>query len=119
MVESNREVKMSQVEDMQNYLYKNPKEPIEARIKDLLSRMTLKEKIGQMTQIERRVANPSHIRDFSIGTLYSCIFHPSKFKIYAFIWTFLFSFLFFFPPCFWTPIDRYGEMKQPNWKFRS
>ena len=42
-------------------VYKNPEEQIEARVKDLLSRMTLREKIGQMTQIER-------IRDLSIGT---------------------------------------------------
>ncbi|XP_028793086.1 uncharacterized protein LOC114748798 isoform X2 [Neltuma alba] len=51
--------------------YKNPNEPIEARVKDLLSRMTLKEKIGQMTQIERRVATPSAIRDLSIGSILS------------------------------------------------
>lgn len=48
-------------------LYKNPNEPIEARIKDLLSRMTLNEKIGQMIQIERTVATPSVIKDLSIG----------------------------------------------------
>ncbi|XP_028779955.1 uncharacterized protein LOC114736335 [Neltuma alba] len=53
-------------------VYKNPNEPIEARVKDLLSRMTLKEKIGQMTQIERRVATPSAIRDLSIGSMLSC-----------------------------------------------
>uniref|UniRef100_A0A5B6YWX8 Beta-glucosidase n=1 Tax=Davidia involucrata TaxID=16924 RepID=A0A5B6YWX8_DAVIN len=59
-----------QVENM-NFIYKNPNEPIEARIKDLLSRMTLKEKIGQMTQIERRVATPSAITDLSIGSILS------------------------------------------------
>ncbi|KAK4278604.1 hypothetical protein QN277_016432 [Acacia crassicarpa] len=53
-------------------VYKNPNEPIEARVKDLLSRMSLKEKIGQMTQIERRVATPSAITDFSIGSMLSC-----------------------------------------------
>ncbi|KAJ1381120.1 Glycoside hydrolase, family 3, N-terminal, partial [Sesbania bispinosa] len=52
-------------------LYKNPNEPIEARVKDLLSRMTLKEKIGQMTQIERSVSTPSVIRDFCIGSILS------------------------------------------------
>ena len=50
-------------------VYKNPNEAIEVRVKDLLSRMTLKEKIGQMTQIERTVASDSAIRDLSIGTL--------------------------------------------------
>lgn len=51
-------------------LYKNPNQPIEARVNDLLSRMTLKEKIAQMTQIERTVATPSVITDLSIGTLH-------------------------------------------------
>nr|XP_048324775.1 beta-glucosidase BoGH3B-like isoform X4 [Ziziphus jujuba var. spinosa] len=54
-----------------NFIFKNPNEAIEARVKDLLSRMTLKEKVGQMTQIERRVAKPSAIRDFSIGSILS------------------------------------------------
>ncbi|KAI9195539.1 hypothetical protein LWI28_015870 [Acer negundo] len=52
-------------------MYKNPNAQIEDRIKDLLSRMTLKEKIGQMTQIERQVATPSNLRDFSIGSILS------------------------------------------------
>jgi len=50
-------------------VYKNANEAIEVRVKDLLSRMTLSEKIGQMTQIERGVANDSAIRDLCIGTL--------------------------------------------------
>ncbi|XP_054792276.1 uncharacterized protein LOC129297943 isoform X2 [Prosopis cineraria] len=62
---------MNRLEGM-DCLYKNPNEPIEARVQDLLSRMTLKEKIGQMTQIERRVATPSAIRDWSIGSMLSC-----------------------------------------------
>ncbi|XP_059626514.1 uncharacterized protein LOC132269365 isoform X2 [Cornus florida] len=61
---------MSKIELM-NCIYKNPNEPIEARIKDLLSRMTLREKIGQMAQIERRVATPSVIRDLCIGSILS------------------------------------------------
>ncbi|XP_059626511.1 uncharacterized protein LOC132269363 isoform X1 [Cornus florida] len=61
---------MNKIEDM-NCIYKNPNEPIEARIKDLLSRMTLQEKIGQMTQIERRVVTPSAIRDLCIGSILS------------------------------------------------
>lgn len=52
-------------------VYKNPEEQIEARVKDLLSRMTLREKIGQMTQIERTVATSSAIRDLSIGSILS------------------------------------------------
>jgi beta-glucosidase len=46
----------------------NPTETVEARIKNLLSLMTLKEKICQMTQIERSVITPA-IKDFTIGTL--------------------------------------------------
>ncbi|CAL5192975.1 unnamed protein product [Lathyrus oleraceus] len=50
--------------------YMNPSEPIEARIKNLLSQMSLKEKIGQMTQIERSVTTPSAIQHFTIGSVY-------------------------------------------------
>ncbi|KAJ9543659.1 hypothetical protein OSB04_023366 [Centaurea solstitialis] len=57
--------------DMIDIVYKNENEPIEARVKDLLLRMTLKEKIGQMTQIERKVATPEVIRDLCIGSVLS------------------------------------------------
>lgn len=50
-------------------IYKDPNAPVEVRVKDLLSRMTLKEKIGQMTQIERAVANRDVVRDRFIGML--------------------------------------------------
>lgn len=50
-------------------IYKDPNAPVEVRVKDLLSRMTLKEKIGQMTQIERAVAKPDVVRDRFIGML--------------------------------------------------
>ncbi|KAB1225765.1 Beta-glucosidase BoGH3B [Morella rubra] len=53
-------------------VYRDPNAPVEARIKDLLPRMTLKEKVGQMTQIERRVATPDAIKDMSIGSIMSC-----------------------------------------------
>ncbi|KAH9701616.1 Beta-glucosidase [Citrus sinensis] len=52
-------------------IYRNPNAHVEDRIKDLLSRMTLKEKIGQMTQIERGVATPSVLKDLSIGSILS------------------------------------------------
>ena len=55
-----------------NYIYRNPNASVEDRIKDLLSRMTLAEKIGQMTQIERTVATPSALRDFAIGNSLDC-----------------------------------------------
>lgn len=52
-------------------VYKDPNAPVEARVKDLLSRMTLLEKIGQMTQIERSVATAPAIRDRFIGSVLS------------------------------------------------
>ncbi|KAG7627604.1 putative glucan 1,3-beta-glucosidase [Arabidopsis thaliana] len=50
-------------------VYKNKDAPVEARVKDLLSRMTLPEKIGQMTQIERVVTTPPVITDNFIGSV--------------------------------------------------
>ncbi|XP_058198903.1 uncharacterized protein LOC131314348 isoform X1 [Rhododendron vialii] len=52
-------------------IYKNRNEPVEARIKDLISRMTVEEKIGQMAQIGRSVATPSVVRKFFIGSVLS------------------------------------------------
>lgn len=48
-------------------IYKDPDQHIEVRVQDLLSRMTLAEKIGQMTQIERSVATASAIKRLAIG----------------------------------------------------
>ncbi|CAM8928306.1 unnamed protein product [Rhodiola kirilowii] len=53
-------------------IYKNPNLPIESRIQDLISRMTLQEKIGQMTQIERRVVSPFALKTLCIGSVLSC-----------------------------------------------
>lgn len=47
--------------------YKDPKRPLNVRIKDLMSRMTLAEKIGQMTQIERKVASEEVMKKYFIG----------------------------------------------------
>ncbi|KAJ4972637.1 hypothetical protein NE237_005811 [Protea cynaroides] len=49
--------------------YKDPSIPIETRVSDLLSRMTIQEKIGQMAQIDRTVASQEVIRDFGIGSV--------------------------------------------------
>lgn len=54
-----------------NCVYKNPNESVEARVQDLLSRMTLKDKIYQMTQIECRVATPSNIKNLGFGSILS------------------------------------------------
>ena len=48
-------------------LYKDPRQPVERRVNDLLSRMTLDEKIGQMTQIERGSASAAVIQQYKIG----------------------------------------------------
>ncbi|PON66849.1 Glycoside hydrolase [Parasponia andersonii] len=51
--------------------YKDPKQPVATRLRDLLGRMTLEEKIGQMVQIDRSVANVLTMRTFSIGSVLS------------------------------------------------
>ena len=52
--------------------YKNPSLPIGARVRDLLSRMTLDEKIGQMTQADRQFLTPeSDIETYFLGSLLS------------------------------------------------
>ena len=47
--------------------YKDPKQPVATRVKDLLSRMTLEEKIGQMVQIDRSVASAELMRNSFVG----------------------------------------------------
>ncbi|PIN20927.1 Glucan 1,3-beta-glucosidase [Handroanthus impetiginosus] len=51
--------------------YKDPKQPLGVRIKDLMGRMTLEEKIGQMTQIERKLATPDIMKKYFIGSVLS------------------------------------------------
>lgn len=51
-----------------NMKYKDPKYPVSARVKDLMKRMTLEEKIGQMVQIERTVASADVMKKYFIGT---------------------------------------------------
>lgn len=72
---------MGEVE-VDNYcVYRDPDAAVEARIKDLLSRMKLKEKVGQMTMIERRVATHDAIRDLSIGTVSLSLSPSSVWKL--------------------------------------
>lgn len=47
--------------------YKDPREPLNTRINDLLSRMTVEEKVGQMTQIDRSVASAEVMNKYYIG----------------------------------------------------
>ena len=52
--------------------YLNPKLPIARRIDDLMSRMTLADKVGQMTQAERAaLADPDDIAGYRLGSLLS------------------------------------------------
>ncbi|KAB1200855.1 Beta-glucosidase BoGH3B [Morella rubra] len=51
--------------------YKDPKQPLNVRIGDLISRMTLEEKIGQMVQIDRSVASAEVMKKYFIGSVLS------------------------------------------------
>ncbi|KAL9238717.1 hypothetical protein vseg_013101 [Gypsophila vaccaria] len=50
-------------------VYRNPNSPIEDRVKDLMTRMSLEEKLAQMTQIERRVASSHSLKHLNIGSV--------------------------------------------------
>ncbi len=52
-------------------LYLNPSQPPEKRAEDLLSCMTLEEKIGQMTQVDRTVLTPQDVAAYFIGSVLS------------------------------------------------
>lgn len=58
-----------ETEDMMKY--KNPNESIDIRVEDLISRMTLEEKIGQMLQIERKYASDNVLNKYFIGSVMS------------------------------------------------
>ena len=53
--------------------YEDPRLPVQRRVADLLGRMTLAEKIGQMTQAERAAvaADPSVIAQWNLGSVLS------------------------------------------------
>ncbi|XP_065622915.1 uncharacterized protein LOC111996306 [Quercus suber] len=51
--------------------YTDPNQPIRVRIRDLMMRMTLQEKIGQMVQIERANASAEIMNKFFIGSVLS------------------------------------------------
>ncbi|XP_030963338.1 uncharacterized protein LOC115984429 [Quercus lobata] len=51
--------------------YKDPEQPINARIRDLMKRMTLAEKIGQMVQADRSVVSREIMRNYSLGSVLS------------------------------------------------
>ena len=82
-------VAMSEAEYLK---YKDPKQPLNIRIKDLISRMTLEEKIGQMVQIDRSVASADVINKYFIGKISPL----AVVRFNHFLFLFLFLFLFFF-----------------------
>ncbi len=51
--------------------YRDGSAPIDTRVEDLLARMTLAEKIGQMTQVEKNSIQPGAITLFGIGSVLS------------------------------------------------
>lgn len=65
---------LAKAEDLK---YKDPKQPLNVRIKDLLGRMTLEEKIGQMVQIERANASADVMKQYFIGKQLSLFFSYS------------------------------------------
>ena len=54
-----------------NALYLDPSQPIEARVADLLSYMTLEEKIGQMTLVEKNSIQGGDVAAYHVGGLLS------------------------------------------------
>ena len=52
-------------------IYQDPSQPVEARLDDLLARMTLEEKIGQMTQVENNSIIPEAVATYFIGSVLS------------------------------------------------
>jgi beta-glucosidase len=46
-------------------------ESVQQRVEDLLSRMNLDQKIGQMTQAERMAVSPDDVRDYHLGSVLS------------------------------------------------
>ncbi|KAI7736788.1 hypothetical protein M8C21_011223, partial [Ambrosia artemisiifolia] len=56
------------------FKYKDPKQRLGVRIKDLMKRMTLEEKIGQMTQADRSVSSKEVIKKYFLGSILSVPF---------------------------------------------
>ncbi len=59
------------LEDFGPAIYTDASQPVEARIEDLLKRMTMDEKIGQMTQVEKNSIGKGDITQYHIGSILS------------------------------------------------
>jgi len=57
--------------DADKVIYSDTSQPVEARVADLLQRMSLDEKIGQMTQVEKNSIQPGDITRYFIGSILS------------------------------------------------
>lgn len=51
--------------------YQDPGQPVETRVADLLARMSLDDKIGQMTQAERASVTPADLTSYRLGSVLS------------------------------------------------
>lgn len=65
------EAPITATESLGPVMYTNPSQPVEKRIEDLLSRMTLEEKIGQMAQVEKNSIRKGDITKYYIGSILS------------------------------------------------
>lgn len=52
-------------------VYLDPTQPVAVRVDDLLARLTLAEKIGQMTQVEKNSIQPEAVATYFIGSVLS------------------------------------------------
>ncbi|XP_008679990.1 beta-glucosidase BoGH3B [Zea mays] len=59
------------LDEVDRMRYKDPTQPLNTRIDDLLGRMTLAEKIGQMSQIERENATADVVSKYLVGSVLS------------------------------------------------
>lgn len=62
---------ISELSVTQSQQYLHSSQPISARVEDLVSQMTLEEKIGQMTQVEKGSIRSGDITNFFIGSILS------------------------------------------------
>ncbi|HEY4689489.1 MAG TPA: glycoside hydrolase family 3 N-terminal domain-containing protein [Anaerolineae bacterium] len=64
-------IAVAPTETSQTPAYLDPSLPVEQRVEDLLARMTLAEKIGQMTQVEKNSMVPNDVASLTIGSVLS------------------------------------------------
>ena len=58
-------------DEIEKALYQDPSQPVEARVEDLLGRMTLDEKLGQMAQVEKNSLPAVDVGKYFIGSVLS------------------------------------------------